>query len=658
MEDRRMKKHLKKIAISYWVSLNPIRITVLLLLFNASIVQAGFLVEDHSLTASDATEHDKFGSSIAISGDTAVIGAPDNDDSGTDMGSAYVFIRSESGWIEQAKLVAPDAAEETNDGVKFGASVAISGDTAVVGAYHSNQSGAVYVFVRSGTDWIEQAKLVGSDTAAWDAFGYSVAISGDTIAVGTLGSVAAYVFTRNESNWTEQAKLTASDAATDNLFGANLAISEDTIVVGAALTSSEAGDRSGSAYVYKQHGSEWSQQAKLTASDAAAYDHFGDSVDISGNIIVVGASWDDELFEDSGSVYVFSREEDVWKEQSKLLDPDPAREASFGESLALTEDALVVGNDVYQHNGDTWRHRASVRPSDSKSWGMGSSKSPVDLSTSTVIVGATNSQGAGIRSGSAYIFDLDCNAEKHNLPPNQWHQISLPCNPDPNNTVAAVFGDDIPGTYGTDWMLYKDAGDSKELLDEGDSLLPAAAYWIIQRSSEDMILDIPDGSTKTPVTISDSCHQDAKGCFEIPLLTPESTALPQDDQVTLEDIPELAPPSSLSDTESSAEPLASNLDERSTSPPVIRWVSFGYPFGSSVPLVNLRIQTDTGICAASCDLDTAESQGIVHNQLWSYDGKALKTIDVNTDFKPWTGYWLALMQNAEILNPKLLIPRP
>jgi hypothetical protein len=225
-----MKKHLKKIAISYWVSLNPIRITVLLLLFNASIVQAGFLVEDHSLTASDATEHDKFGSSIAISGDTAVIGAPDNDDSGTDMGSAYVFIRSEPGWIEQAKLVAPDAAEETNDGVKFGASVAISGDTAVVGAYHSNQSGAVYVFVRSGTDWIEQAKLVGSDTAAWDAFGYSVAISGDTIAVGTLGSVAAYVFTRNESNWTEQAKLTASDAATDNLFGANLAISEDTIV--------------------------------------------------------------------------------------------------------------------------------------------------------------------------------------------------------------------------------------------------------------------------------------------------------------------------------------------------------------------------------------------------------------------------------------------
>ena len=196
---------------------------------------------------------DRFGGSVAISGDTVVVGAPRDDDAGFDSGSVYVFVRSGTTWTEEAKLTASDAAAED----EFGVSVALSGDTALVGASGDDDagsgSGSAYVFVRNGTSWSQQVKLTASDAAAEDGFGASVALSGDTALVGASGddgtgvsSGSAYVFVRNGTSWIQQAKLTASDAAAIDYFGYSVALSGETALVGAPFN-----DGVGSAYAYE-----------------------------------------------------------------------------------------------------------------------------------------------------------------------------------------------------------------------------------------------------------------------------------------------------------------------------------------------------------------------------------------------------------------------
>jgi hypothetical protein len=260
------------------------------------------------LTASDGVSGDDFGLSVAISGSTAVVGAPGLGFS-SNTGAAYVFVPKVTfpfGWSQQAKLTASDGAAGDN----FGTSVAISGSTAVVGASgKSSSTGAAYVFVRSGTTWSQQAKLTASDAASNDFFGTSVAISGSTAVVGAFGNNsntgAAYVFVPKVTfpfGWSQQAKLTASDGVSLDDFGISVAISGSTAVVGASRKSGD----TGAAYVFVQSGGfpffSWSQQAELTASDGGMNDHFGASVALSGSTAVVGAPGNTSNF---GAAYVF-----------------------------------------------------------------------------------------------------------------------------------------------------------------------------------------------------------------------------------------------------------------------------------------------------------------------------------------------------------------
>jgi len=328
--------------------------------------------EDQKLTASDDAAGDRFGISVAISGDTLVVGAPFDDDNGTNSGSAYVFTRNQGGadnWGQLSKLTPSDGAVYD----EFGYSVAISGDTVVVGAYRDDDngldSGSAYVFARNqgGSDnWGQLTKLTPSDGAASDWFGTSVAISGDTIVVGAFGdddngsqSGSAYVFYRNQGgadNWGQLTKLTASDAAAGDYFGASVAISGDIIVVG-AYGDDDNGADSGSAYVFErnQGGSDnWGQLTKLTPSDAAAGDYFGASVAISGDTIVVGARYDDDNGADSGSAYVFARNQggaDNWGQLSKLTASDGAADDWFAFPVAISGDTLVVGAPGDDDNG-------------------------------------------------------------------------------------------------------------------------------------------------------------------------------------------------------------------------------------------------------------------------------------------------------------------
>jgi len=318
--------------------------------------------EQAKLMASDGASFKNFGNIVAIAGDTIVVGANKDNANGQNSGSAYVFTGSGATWTQQAKLTASDGAPS----YLFGRSVSILGDTIVVGANGaSGGSGSAYVFTRTGTSWSEQAKLTASDGADGDRFGVSVAIAGDTIVVGAhwdddngADSGSAYVFTSTGTTWTQQAKLTASDGAEDDQFGFSVAIAGDTIVVGARLDGDN-GSFSGSVYVFTGTGTAWTQQAKLTASDGAEIDYFGISVGIEGDTIVVGASADIDVGMGIGSAYVYMQTGTTWTEQAKLTATDMGNFGDwFGESVAIAGDTIVVGargdNDVGDDSGSVY----------------------------------------------------------------------------------------------------------------------------------------------------------------------------------------------------------------------------------------------------------------------------------------------------------------
>ncbi len=304
------------------------------------------------LTAADGAEGDEFGTSVAISGDTVVVGASfATVGTNTYQGAAYVFVRSGATWTQQAKLTAGDG----GGGDQFGTSVAISGDTAVVGAPgHGGgaSSGAAYVFVCDATSWSQQAELTVDDGSGNDQFGSAVAISGDTAVVGanleTVGSNpeqgAAYVFVRSGTTWSQQAKLTDEDGASSDQFGYSVAIYGDTAVVGALATTVGTTEDEGAAYVFVRSGTTWSQQAQLSAADGQSDDWFGCSVGISGDTVVVGAVMDGvgTNFE-QGSAYLYLDNGTTWSQQAKLTASNGAQWDRFG-SVAISADTVAAGD--------------------------------------------------------------------------------------------------------------------------------------------------------------------------------------------------------------------------------------------------------------------------------------------------------------------------
>ena len=237
-------------------------------------------VQQAKLADPGATNTDGFAYQVAISGDTAVVPAELANVGGKQQaGIVYVFVRSHSGWSLQAKLTGADASE----GDQFGSSVALSGDTALVG-----MSGVeAYVFTRSGTSWSQQA-ILHPPEGQTDAFGSPVALEGDTALIGGQGAV--YVFTRSGTSWSQQAKLTASDEAPNDGFGGALALSGDSALVAAATSRVGGTYDQGAAYVFTRSGTSWSQQAKLTVSDRAVQDLFGAALALSGDTALVGNS--------------------------------------------------------------------------------------------------------------------------------------------------------------------------------------------------------------------------------------------------------------------------------------------------------------------------------------------------------------------------------
>ncbi len=367
------------------------------------------------LKAHQVNGEDEFGYSVAVSGDTLVVGARGERSSTTGInstpnenwlnaGAAYVFVRNGSTWSQQAYLK-PGHASLVDSlalfSAEFGSSVSVSGNTVVVGQpleysgttgvnstpYTStppiaSDSGAAYVFVRSGTTWSQQAYLKASQVSAGDIFGFSVSVSGESLIVGapnedsnTTGvnstpnesaanAGAAYVFTRSGSTWSQQAYLKASQVSAIDGFGSSVALSGDTVVVGAPYedgsapginsTPNETAASAGAAYVFVRSGGAWSHQAYLKAHQVNAGDYFGSSVAVSGDVAVIGATEEDsstsgvnsipdESAPGSGAAYVYQRTGVTWNQQAYLKASQVSAYDRFGNAVAVSGQTAVIG---------------------------------------------------------------------------------------------------------------------------------------------------------------------------------------------------------------------------------------------------------------------------------------------------------------------------
>jgi len=309
------------------------------------------------LLAPDGAALDKFGQSVAISGNTIVVGAYQDDTGFADGGSAYVFVRSGTTWTFQQKLT--PALMAAND--EFGNAVGITGDSIVVGSHFADlpsnsDAGAAYVFQRSGTTWTELQKLTPSAGTGGgiggDNFGESVAMNGGRAVIGASGddspntaAGAVYVFTESGGLYGLQQKLTILNGSNGDRLGSSVAIEGNALVGGAKEYSPAVGQTAfGAAYVYEFNGTTWISQGRLTASDGALADRFGWSVAVSNNVIAVGAREDDTTVgADAGSAYIFTRVGNGWSETQKIAPGDTFNGDRFGSGVALSFGNLVIG---------------------------------------------------------------------------------------------------------------------------------------------------------------------------------------------------------------------------------------------------------------------------------------------------------------------------
>lgn len=351
--------------------------------------------------------------------DGSATGVNGADDDGTlAAGAVYVFTRSGTIWNQQAYIKASNTGADD----QFGRSVALSGETLVVGAPEedgsgigvnptsnnlTSNSGAVYIFTRSGTTWSQQAYLKASNPDVSDLFGESVALDGDTLAVGakeedsiltgvTAGSLsngvtgngagesgAVYIFTRSGTVWSQQAYVKASNAEANDLFGISVAVSDNTVAIGARSEDSNAtgingadnnsASASGAAYVFTRTGTTWSQQAYIKASNTQTGDNFGATIDVDSDILIVGTGFDlggpfpsedsgatgvngndsDNSIVDSGAAYIFRRVGSTWSQQAYVKASNTGSDDLFGIAVAVSGDTIAIGARYEDSNATT-----------------------------------------------------------------------------------------------------------------------------------------------------------------------------------------------------------------------------------------------------------------------------------------------------------------
>ncbi len=385
----------------------------LLFLFLTGILCHGGHASDVKIKKiSGSGSKELFGSSLFISGDYAVAGAAGDDFAGKDTGAAYIFRYTGTGWEQNTVLRSPRAVPHD----RFGCSVALfddisvsSDELAVVGAYYADgnslHSGAAYVFGRQGTYWPHKSTLVAADGKKNDYFGYSVSVWGDIALIGAYrndsrgkDAGAAYVFKRDGAQWKQQAKLTAADGSAGDHFGRSLSVWKDYALIG-AMHRDDKGSDSGAAYVFYNNGGTWIQKAKLTAADGAARAFFGFSVSLAENCAIIGAPGAGE----GGAAYIFQMSGGSWIPSARLSAGDIQIPSMFGRSVSLSGEYAAVGADgadsgngavyLFKKSGNSWGQQEKLIASADSGGRLGAAVSV--SSSSSPYFTALSSTGTG-----------------------------------------------------------------------------------------------------------------------------------------------------------------------------------------------------------------------------------------------------------------------
>lgn len=384
-----------------------------------------------TLVDSGRVEGDEFGNAIAVDGNRVLVGAPAAGP--TEAGLVTVFEWSGADWDTIATL-APDDGEEDD---RFGSALAVEGETVLVGAYGRSDdtgdaAGSTYVFERGDGDWVQQVELTPSDGDSYDRFGWSLAIDGERALIGAYNDEdpdgdsagAAYVFERSAGTWRQQAKLTPDDGRSQAYFGRSVDLEDGTALIGARrATTVFGGEKAGAAYVFEHTGEGWTQQTKLTARDSDSWDRFGEAVALDGERALIGAYGDEDpngegRFDGGGSAYVFARTEADWRQQAKLAAGDGGPNDAFGVAVALSGETALVGAPghdtddredvgaayVYESDGEEWPERTRYgadAPVEGGQFGAA-----VSMGADIAAVGAPAVESVTPENpGSAYVFD-------------------------------------------------------------------------------------------------------------------------------------------------------------------------------------------------------------------------------------------------------------
>ncbi len=394
--------------------------TILAVVFTLILSANAQTTEFNKFIADDGKAGDNFGFSVATSGNYAIVGAHQNNTQGDESGSAYIYENDGGTWIQTAKLIPSDGAADD----EFGYSVDIDGNYAVVGAYmdddNGDESGSAYIFYNNAGTWDEIAKLTASDGETLDYFGYSVSISGDYVLIGAYGdddngliSGAGYIFHNSGTSW-DETKLTITGNDQGDKLGTSVFIAGDYAVIG-AMNDDDNGANSGAAYIF-YYNSGWAQVDKITSADVAENDHFGSSVAVSDNYVVIGA-YHEPHPDLNGAAYIFENNSGICTQVTKLTADDGVSGDLFGTSVSIYGDTVVVGAHarddngttsgaayVYTDTGTSWSQIFKLLASDGEVGDrLGYS---VNISGNSVIIGAYGDDDNGDASGSAYVYYL------------------------------------------------------------------------------------------------------------------------------------------------------------------------------------------------------------------------------------------------------------
>ncbi|MBX7094626.1 MAG: T9SS type A sorting domain-containing protein [Flavobacteriales bacterium] len=383
----------------------------------------GFSQTETKLLAPDGAASDEFGDAVAKWGNVVLAGAPKNNDINPGCGTVYFYRENNGTWTMEQKVTPLDPDQDD----RFGISVDLFGDVAIVGACLDDENGinagAAYIFRHNGSIWVQEDKLIASDGAAGDEFGYSVSVYDSIAVVGSYRSVisgtgngAVYIFKYNGINWPQLQKLSGTAPQIDDFFGYNVDIHKDRLIVG-AYQDDDMGVNSGSAYIFSWNGGMFSLEQKIFPADGQPGDAFGFSVGINDSLAVIGAYGKDVLASASGAAYVYRRTGNSWNQEQVLSAPDGATDDWLGYSVSISGKTIVAGafhdDDlgsesgsvyIYRYTGSNWMFEFPLRATDANTndnYGICTVVDNMDI-----VIGAPFNDDNGTNSGSVYVYPM------------------------------------------------------------------------------------------------------------------------------------------------------------------------------------------------------------------------------------------------------------